>query len=271
MLDLINVKDKIYVITGVANKKSVAYHVAKDIQGQGGDLILTVQTEQHLAKVRSLFPELEENKFYIVDCENESDIENFSKTINSRNIKVDGLLHSIAFANYSKGLVPFHETNLQDYLQATNISCFSLVALSNALKDSFNPHSSVVTVSISNTKATNYGYMGPIKAALDSTVAFLAKSFSELNNVRFNAVCSGPLKTSASAGIPGYVDNYIFAEQLTLRKKALATSEVSKSALFLLSPMSSGINGTGLLIDAGMSVNYFDQKIVKSAVNNLES
>lgn len=268
---MLSFQDKKVVITGVANKKSVAYHVAQDILSLGGDIILTVQTETHLAKAQKLFPDLDAGNFFIVDCEKDSDVENFGKVLNDRQIKVDGLLHSIAFANYSKGPVPFHETLWEDYQQANKISCYSLMSLSNALKNSFNPGSSVVTVSISNTKATNYGYMGPIKASLDSAVAFLAKSFSEFSDVRFNGICSGPLKTSASAGIPGYVDNYIFAEQLTLRKKALATKEVSQATIFLLSTMSSGINGTGLLIDAGMSVNYFDQAIVKSAVNNLES
>jgi len=71
--------------------------------------------------------------------------------------------------------------------------------------------------------------MGPIKAALDATVAFLAKSLSEMSKARVNAVCAGPLKTSASAGIPGYVNNYLFAEQLTLRKAALKTEEVANT------------------------------------------
>jgi enoyl-[acyl-carrier protein] reductase I len=163
---------------------------------------------------------------------------------------------------------PFHETRLKDYLQASTISSFSLVALSNALKDCLDTNASVVTISISNTRATNYGYMGPIKASLDSAVAFLSKSFSATTAVRFNAVCSGPLKTSASAGIPGYIENYLYAEQLTMRKRALETQEVANSVVFLLSPSSSGINATGMLVDAGMSANYFDEAVVMSYSKN---
>ena len=81
-----------------------------------------------------------------------------------------------------------------------------------------------------------------------------------------NAVCAGPLKTSASAGIPGYVNNYLFAEQLTLRKAALKTEEVANTLIFLLSPVSSGINATGIVVDAGMSCNYFDQDVVNKAM-----
>ncbi len=84
--------------------------------------------------------------------------------------------------------------------------------------------------------------------------------------MRFNAVCPGLLKTSASAGIPGYIDSYLFAERATLRRKALATQEAANAAVFLLSERSSGINAQGVVLDAGMSVNYFDKDIVKTAM-----
>jgi enoyl-[acyl-carrier protein] reductase I len=110
-----------------------------------------------------------------------------------------------------------------------------------------------------------------IKAALDATVLYLAKSFSKESQVRFNAVCSGPLKTSASAGIPGYIDNYLYAEALTMRNQALETQEVANSVVFLLSSASSGINASGLLIDAGMSANYFDESVVSAYAKRTDS
>jgi enoyl-[acyl-carrier protein] reductase I len=117
--------------------------------------------------------------------------------------------------------------------------------------------------------AENYGYMGPVKAALDSSLCFLAKSFSAFSEIRFNAVGAGLLKTSASAGIPGYVDSYLFAEQLTLRKRAVSTDEVANAAAFLLSPRASGINAQTLILDAGMSVNYFDKDVIQRALKKL--
>jgi enoyl-[acyl-carrier protein] reductase I len=108
--------------------------------------------------------------------------------------------------------------------------------------------------------------MAPIKAALDSSLVFLAKSFSNFSQVRFNAVAPGLLKTSASAGIPGYVDSYLFAEQVIPRKQAVQTQEVANVAAFLLSPRSSGINAQTIVIDAGMSINYFDKQIVQRAM-----
>ena len=93
-------------------------------------------------------------------------------------------------------------------------------------------------------------------------LAFLAKSFSRFSRVRFNAVAPSLLKTSASAGIPGYVDSYLYAEQVIPRKQAVQTQEAANVAVFLLSPRSSGINAQSVVVDAGMSINYFDSQII---------
>jgi enoyl-[acyl-carrier protein] reductase I len=265
-MSFLNLENKTFLITGVANKKSVAYFSAKTLLDNGADLIFTVQNEDIKEKVSKLFPE---KKIYIIDVENTESITNLGKNLEKEKIVLNGFLHSIAFANYSEGIKPFHETKLEDYLQASNISCFSLVALASALKPVLTSDASVVTISISSTKATNYGYMGPIKASLDAAVLFLAKSFSSDTKIRFNAVCAGPLKTSASAGIPGYIDNYLYAEQLTMRHQALDTQEVANSVVFLLSPASSGVNASGMVVDAGMSSNYFDERVVEAFAKRL--
>ena len=263
-MSFLNLVNKTFLITGVANKKSVAYFSAKTLEENGADLIFTVQSAEIKQKVEKLFPT---KKIYILNVEDSDSVKGLGQIIKSEGVILNGFLHSIAFANYSEGIRPFHETKLEDYLQASNISCFSLVSLSNSLKDVMAHDASVVTISISSTKATNYGYMGPIKASLDAAVLFLAKSFAQdakVSRVRFNAVCSGPLKTSASAGIPGYIDNYLYAEQLTMRHQALETQEVANSVVFLLSSASSGINASGMIVDAGMSSNYFDESVVSA-------
>lgn len=252
---------KKYLIVGVANKKSVAYHIAKSLLEAGARILLSIKDESMRAGVKKILPEAD---LYICDVEKEEDITNLQKQIKLEHSKIDGMVHSIAFANFSEGLKPFHETLKKDFLQAVDISCFSFIALSNAMKDLFTDDASVITISISSTETAsqNYGYMAPIKAALDSSVIFLAKSFSEFSKVRFNSVNAGLLKTSASAGIPGYINSYLFAEKLTLRKENLSTSEVASTALFLLNPISSGINAQHIVVDAGMRVNSFDEEIV---------
>jgi enoyl-[acyl-carrier protein] reductase I len=142
------------------------------------------------------------------------------------------------------------------------------VEIANAFKPHLARNASVVTIGISSLLVTpdNYGYMGPVKAALESATRFLAKSFSADTAVRFNVVGSGPLKTSASAGIPGYLESYLYAEKLTFRKRNLATQEVADVALFLLSERSSGMNGTTVVVDAGLGSNYFDKEIIRLAM-----
>ena len=254
-------QNQYFVISGVSNRKSVATHVARNLGEAGAKLILTVESEDHLERAQKLFPEAQ---VFVVNVEKEEEVEQFGQKVAELGVSVSGFLHSLAFANYGGEMKPFHETQWQDFAQANHISCYSLISMTRALKPCLANEASVVTISISNTRATNYGFMGPIKAALDSSVAFLAKSLSYDSKVRANAVCSGPLKTSASAGIPGYIDNYLYAEKLTLRKEALKTQEVANTVEFLLSSRSSGINGTGLLVDAGMSCNYFDEEVVQT-------
>lgn len=254
-MDFLGVQGKTFYIAGVANKKSVAYFSAKTLIENGANCIFSVQHESQVDAVKKLFPE---SPVFVYDVEKDKDL-------NSKiNQKIDGFLHSLAFANFEDGVKPFHETKREHYLQAAQISCFSLVEMTNQLKELFTENASIVTISISNTKATSYGYLGPIKAMLDATVPFLAKSLSVDTKVRVNAVGAGPLKTSASAGIPDYIDNYLYAEELTLRKEALQTQEVANTVCFLLSNRSSGINASTLVVDAGMSSNYFDQNIVKA-------
>ena len=210
---------------------------------------------------------LAELKIYLFDANCDESYDNLKHNVEKDGHKLHGIFHSIAFANYQKGKQPIYKVDWNDFKEATKISCFSLPKLAGALENSLNENGSIVTMSISNTRATNYGYMGPIKACLDSTVAFLAKDLST-KGIRCNSICAGPLKTSASAGIPGYVDNYLFAEKLTLKKEALKTSEVANSCLFLLSPASSGLNATGLVVDGGMSCNYFDEEVVSATMNS---
>ena len=264
-MDYLGLENKSFLIFGVANKKSVAYHVGRSLAECGAKVTYVVRSEERRQSVAKIVGDA---PVYVCDVEFEEQIARLRDDLAAEGLKFHGLLHSIAFADYSEGMKPFHETPKRAFLRAVDVSCYSLIAISNALKDLLEPDASVVTVSISTTRmaSENYGYMAPIKAALDSSLAFLVKSFSRFSRVRFNAVAPGLLKTSASAGIPGYVDSYLFAEQVIPRKEAVQTQEAADVALFLLSPRSSGINAQSLVVDAGMSINYFDADIVRRAM-----
>ena len=266
-MDTMQLAGKKILVCGVANRRSVAYHTGQFLQQAGAEVIYSVRSEDRRESVKDL---LDPAVVLVCDVEYPEQIEQLARQVAQQVPRLDGLLHSIAFAEFGDGPLPFHETQAEDFLRAVNVSCFSLVTLSNALKQCLAEDASVVTVSISSTRmaAENYGFMAPVKAALDSSLAMLAKSFSQFSRVRFNAVAAGLLRTSASAGIPGYVDSYLFAEQVIPRKEGLRNEEVAQVAAFLLSPIASGINAQSVVVDAGMSVNYFDQEIVRRTLSD---
>jgi enoyl-[acyl-carrier protein] reductase I len=267
--DFLQLAGRRIVLFGVANRKSVAWHAGQVLRDAGAEVIYVVRSIERQSSVAKLVGNA---PLYVCDVERQPEIDRLAEQLVADFDGLHGLVHSIAFAAYDeRGARPFHETTREQLLRTFDVSCFSLIALSNAFKDQLTGDASVVTISISTTRmaSENYGFMAPVKAALDSSLAFLAKSFSQFSEVRFNAVAPGLLKTSASAGIPGYVDSYLYAERATLRGRAVATEEVANAVAFLLSPRSSGINAQRIVVDAGMEVNYFDQRLVKPAVDAL--
>jgi enoyl-[acyl-carrier protein] reductase I len=263
MDDFLGLNGKTIVVFGIANKKSVAYHVSRTLAAAGAYVVHVVRNQARKTSVGKLLESGAE--IHVCDVEFEDQIDAVRNDIVAAHPEIHGVLHSIAFADYEGGMKPFHETGKKQFLRTIDISCYSLIAISRAFQEALARDGSVVTISISTTTmaSENYGFMAPVKAALDSSLAFLTKSFSAFSEVRFNAVAPGLLKTSASAGIPGYVDSYLYAEQVIPRKRAVQTAEAANVAVFLLSNRSSGITARTVVVDAGMSINYFDAEVIE--------
>lgn len=268
-MDFLKLQGKRVLVCGLGNRRSVAWLVGKTLEEAGAQVIYSVRNE---ARGRELAKLLGDRPWVTCDVENEASIGDLGRRVGEEHGTLAGFVHSIAFANFSEGPKPFHETRREDFLQATQISAFSFVEMAKSLKPYLASDASAVTIGISSyVTAANYGYMSPIKSALEGCVRFLAKSFSEDSEVRFNSVNAGPLRTKSSAGIPGYLDNYLFAEQLTFRKRAVTTQEVADTVAFLLSPRSSGINAQGLIVNAGMDWNYFDEAVVARTMGKADN
>ena len=261
-MDFLQLDGKSILVFGVANRKSVAYKIGRTLTEAGANVIYVVRSDERKQSTAKL---LGDAQVYVCDVESEEEISRLRGEVAARHDVLHGLVHSIAFADYEDGMKPFHETSKKQFLRTMDVSCYSLITLCNTFKDLLDEDASVVTISISTTRmaSENYGFMAPIKAALDSSLTFLTKSFSSFSRVRFNAVAPSLLKTSASSGIPGYVDSYLFAEQVIPRKQAVQTEEAANAAVFLLSPRSSGITAQSIIVDAGMSINYFDNEIIR--------
>src|SRR5262249_34257437 len=148
---------------GAANRKSVAYHVGKTLEEVGAKVVYVVRSQERRQAVAKLLGDAE---IYVCDVELEDQIARLHNELNGRGHRFAGLMHSIAFADYEGGMKPFHETPKRAFLRAVDISCYSLISLSSALKDLLEKDASVVTISISTTRmaSENYGYMAPIKA-----------------------------------------------------------------------------------------------------------
>jgi enoyl-[acyl-carrier protein] reductase I len=260
-MSFLDLENRTFLVFGVANRKSVAWAIARRLESEGARVIFSVRSGKRREELAKL---LGDRECHVCDVEEEGAPARLEGSLEP-GIALDGIVHSIAFADFSEGFRPFHQTGRGQFLQATQISAFSLAEITNAFRDRLKRDASVVSIGISTTELTaeKYGYMGPVKAMLESVSRNLAKSFAAFSEVRFNTVNSGPLKTSASAGIPGYLENYLYAEKMTLRKRAVSTAEVADTAAFLLSPRSSGVNGQGIVVNAGMDFNYFDAEIVE--------
>lgn len=259
-MDFLNLQNKQFLVCGLGNRRSVGWAIGQTLEQNGARVIYTVRNSRRATDLARL---LDGRAYLLCDVEFEDDIKTLGQRVRTEFGELDGFVHSIAYGRFSDGPVPFHETTREDFLQATQISAFSLVELANSLKPVLRTDASVVAIGISSSvTAANYSYLSPIKNALEGCVRFLAKSFSTDSEIRFNSVNAGPLRTKSSAGIPGYLENYLYAEQLTYRKRALTTQEVANTAVFLLSPASSGINAQGIVVNAGMDWNYFDESVV---------
>jgi len=268
-MSFLQLADRDVVIFGISNKKSIGFRTHEVLVEAGARVHWVVRSEgrrEELARFRG--PE-GPSSIEVCDVEVPGAVEALASRLPER---IHGVVHAIAFANYAEGMRPFEETKRADFAQAMQISCHSLVEIAGALRPRLAEGGAVVTISISHLKmaAQNYGYMAPVKAALESSVVFLAKSFSKDPHVRFNAVSPSLLKTRSAAGIPGYAESYLYAEHLTLRGRGVQVEEVANVVAFALSPRSSGINAQSIVVDAGMGVNFFDAEIQSAALRGLE-
>ena len=197
-MSFLGIQGRTYLVTGVANRKSVAWHVARTLESEGAKVVYSVRNRARLDSLKGL---LDGRSVHLCDLEHEEQTAALAEAVIGEHGPLDGLLHSVAFANYSKGLQPFHGTVRQDFLQATAVSCFSLVELARAFKAGLKPDASVVSVGISSqVTASSYGYMSPIKAALESAVRYMAYDLGP-KGIRVFAVSPGPIMTRAASGI----------------------------------------------------------------------
>lgn len=240
------------VIFGVANNRSIAYGIAKAFADNGAELALSWPGEALRKRVEPIAEELGAAFTFPCDVTKDEELISAADTVRSRWGKVDILVHAVAFAHKDDLQGRYIDTSREGFATAMDISAFSLVALCKQFETVLNDEGSVLTMTYYGAQKhiTNYNVMGVAKAALEASVKYLAYDLGP-RGIRVNAISAGPIKTLASSGISGFSKILNHIERYTPMKKNVTIEEVGNMAMFLASPLASGVTGDIVFVDAG--------------------
>lgn len=242
------------LITGIANNLSISWAIAQIAKAQGADLVLTYQGD--VLKKR-LIPLAEEIKCdFVVPCDvtDEKSIDDLFELIKKRWGKLDFLVHSIAFSDRNELKGRYIDTTLSNFLNSMHISCYSLTALARRAEPLMQKGGSILTLTYYGAQKVvpNYNVMGVAKAALESSVKYLATDMGG-NNIRVNAISAGPIKTLASSGINDFKNMLSMHQSIAPLRKNTTQQDVAGAALYLLSDLASGVTGEIHYVDCGFN------------------
>lgn len=248
-------KGKKGLIVGVANNKSIAYGIAKACRDQGAELAFTYLNEALEKRVRPIAQELGSDVVYELDVNKPEHLEMLTASLEKDFGKIDFVVHSVAYAPREALEGTFLETTKEAFDVAMGTSVYSLVSLTRACMPVLNDGGSVLTLTyLGGPKyIPHYNVMGVAKAALESSVRYLAVDCGG-RNIRVNAISAGPIKTLAASGIGDFRTILKWNEANAPLKKNVTIEEVGNSGMYLLSDLSSGVSGEVHYVDAGYNV-----------------
>ena len=253
----LSLEGRTYVVMGVANKRSIAWGIAKSLNKAGARLIFTYAGERLEKNVRGLVETLERDDSLILPCDitNDDEIkETFAKIKDEVGI-IHGLAHCIAFANTDELKGEYLNTTREGFLLAHNISSYSLTAVAKEARPLMAEGGSIVTMTYLGGERVvpNYNVMGVAKASLDASVRYLANDLGK-DNIRVNAISAGPIRTLAAKGVSDFNSILKQIEERAPLRRTTTQEEVGDTALFLMSDLSRGITGEILHVDSGYHI-----------------
>jgi enoyl-[acyl-carrier protein] reductase I len=245
-------------VFGVANKRSIAWAIAQQMQQAGAQLAITYQNERLKQEADDLIAALPNSQAFQCDVSRDEEITKLFETLKERYGKLDGLVHSIAFALAEDLKGDFVDTSREGFRIALEISAFSLVAVARAARPLMTEGGSIMTLTYHGAERVvpKYNIMGVAKAALEASVRYLAYDLGK-NNIRVNAISAGPIKTLAARGISGFGDMLKEQSERAPLKRNVDVNEVASTAVFLASAASSGITGEIIYVDCGYNIMGF--------------
>lgn len=245
------------IVFGVANDRSLAWHIAERAQAEGAELAFThLPPPKMERRVRLLAEPLGATCIVPCDVTDDVQVRRAFQEANRQIGPLDFVVHSIAYANRAALHNPYYMTSREDFAQAMDISVYSLVALCQHGLRYLNEGASVLTLTYMGSVKMIPGYnvMGVCKAALESSVRYLAGELGRERDVRVNALSAGPVQTLSSAGVSDFdkiLRHYPLKAPL---HRNIRPSEVATSGLYLLSDLSSGVTGEVHYVDCGYSI-----------------
>jgi len=255
---MIDLKGKVAVVFGLANKRSIAYSVAQKLAEAGATIVLSYQSERLQREAEELLTDLGQSgmgRIFQCDVSRDDEIDALFAQIASVFPRIDILIHSVAFAPPSALKDDFLLTSREDFRIALDVSAYSLIAVSRAAAPLMTDGGAILTLTYYGAEKVfpNYNVMGVAKAALESTVRYLAASLGA-SNIRVNAISAGPIKTLAARGVGDFSQILNAVTQRAPLHRNVEQAEVGNTALFLCSPLASAITGEVTFVDCGFNI-----------------
>ena len=244
-------KGKKGLIMGVANERSIAWGISKKLAKNGAELAFTYLGDSLKKRVVPLAESLNSNIILSCDVEDKNEIVRLFEDIKSKWGELDFVVHAIAFSDRSELSGEYLNTTRENFLKSMLISCFSFTEVAKEASKIMKEGGSMLTLTYESTKVIpNYNVMGVCKAALETSVKYLARDLGE-KKIRVNAISAGPIKTLAASAIGDAKFLYKWNEDHSLLKRNVDIDDVGNSALYLLSDLAGAVTGEIHYVDAG--------------------
>ncbi len=245
------IKGKKGLIMGVANERSIAWGIAKKLSENGAELAFTYLGDTLKKRVIPLADSLNSNFTLNCDVEKKEDIIKTFDDIKNKWGSIDFIVHAVAFSDKSELTGEYLNTSRENFLRSMLISCFSFTEVAKEASKIMNKNGSMLTLTYESSKVIpNYNVMGVCKAALETSVKYLARDLGP-RNIRVNAISAGPIKTLAASAIGDAKFLYKWNEDHSLLKRNVDTQDIGNSALYLLSDLAGAVTGEIHYVDAG--------------------
>ncbi|MFE7063503.1 enoyl-ACP reductase FabI [Sutcliffiella sp. NPDC057660] len=253
----LSLNGRTYVVMGVANKRSIAWGIARSLHDAGARLVFTYAGERLEKSVRELAESLDRNDSLVLPCDvtKDEDISTCFQQIKSEVGTIHGLAHCIAFANKEELQGDYMNTTRDGFMLAHNISSYSLTAVAKEAKGLMTEGGSIVTLTYLGGEkvVANYNVMGVAKASLDASVKYLANDLGKVG-IRVNSISAGPIRTLSAKGVSDFNSILKEIEEKAPLRRVTTQEEVGDAALFLFSDLARGITGENLHVDSGYHI-----------------